>query len=135
MSRDGLFFPALGKVHATSHAPVWSIAALTVLSSLLTLSGSFDQLTDMSIFGYWVFYALAASAVFVLRRRQPHTPRPYRTFGYPAVPALFVLTAVWLLWNTLATSPVEAAAGLLFILVGLPVFFWYRRRSPKIIAD
>ena len=110
---------------------MWAIGALSVWSSLLALSGSFDQLTDMSVFAYWVFYALAASAVFVLRRRQPDAPRPYRTFGYPVVPALFVLTAVWLLFNSLQTSPVEAAMGLLLISLGLPVFFFYRRRRDK----
>src|SRR5262245_47643156 len=93
MSRDGLAFAKLGKLHEVSRVPVWAIGALSVWSSLLALSGSFDQLTDMSVFAYWVFYALAASAVFVLRRRQPDAPRPYRTFGYPAVPAMFVLTA------------------------------------------
>jgi APA family basic amino acid/polyamine antiporter len=131
MSRDGLLFARLGKLNEQSHVPVWAIGALSVWSSLLALSGSFDQLTDMSVFAYWVFYALAASAVFVLRRKQPDTPRPYRTFGYPVVPALFVLTAVWLLINTLQTSPVEAVMGLLLILLGLPVFLYYRsRRDP-----
>ena len=128
MSRDGLPFAKLGQVHQVSRVPVWAIGALSVWSSLLALSGSFDQLTDMSVFAYWVFYALAASAVFVLRRRLPDAPRPYRTFGYPAVPALFVLTAVWLLFNSLQTSPVEATLGLLLISTGLPVFFFYRRR-------
>jgi APA family basic amino acid/polyamine antiporter len=128
MARDGLLFARFGKVHQVSHVPVWAIGALSVWSSLLALSGSFDQLTDMSVFAYWVFYALAASVVFVLRRRRPDTPRPYRTLGYPVVPALFVLTAVWLLINTLQTSPVESAAGLLFISLGLPVFFCYRRK-------
>ena len=128
MSRDGLFFAKLARVHEVSHVPVWAIVALSVWSSLLALSGSFDQLTDMSVFAYWVFYALAASTVFVLRRKQPNARRPYRTLGYPVVPALFVLTAVWLLFNTLQTSPVEAAAGLLFIFLGLPVFFFYRAR-------
>jgi basic amino acid/polyamine antiporter, APA family len=132
MSRDGLLFAKLGKIHEVSRVPVWAIGALSVWSSLLALSGSFDQLTDMSVFAYWVFYALAASSVFVLRRRLPNVPRPYRTFGYPLVPALFVLTALWLLFNTLQTSPVEAAMGLLLISLGLPVFFFYRsRREPR----
>jgi APA family basic amino acid/polyamine antiporter len=130
MSRDGLLFARLGRLQL-SHVPVWSIGALCVWSSLLALSGSFDQLTDMSVFAYWLFYALAASAVFVLRWRQPHTPRPYRTLGYPVVPALFVLTAVWLLINTLQTSPVEAVMGLLLILLGLPVFLFYRARHSR----
>jgi APA family basic amino acid/polyamine antiporter len=130
MSRDRLLFAKLGKVHAVSHVPVWAIGALTVWSSLLALSGSFDQLTDMSVFAYWVFYALAASAVFVLRRRRPDAPRPYRAFGYPVVPALFVLTAIWLLFNSLQTSPVEAVMGLLLIAIGLPVYLFYRQNGP-----
>lgn len=128
MARDGLLFAKLGKVNEVSRVPVWAIGALSVLSSLLALSGSYDQLTDMSVFAYWVFYALAASAVFVLRRRLPDAPRPYRTFGYPWVPALFVLTAIWLLVNSLRTSPVEAAMGLLLIALGLPVYVFYRLR-------
>ncbi len=129
MARDGLLFAKLGKIHEGSHVPVWAIGALSIWSSLLALSGSFDQsLTDMSVFAYWVFYALAASAVFVLRRRLPDAPRPYRTFGYPVVPALFVLTAIWLLFNSLQTSPVEAVMGLLLISLGLPVLFSYRRQ-------
>jgi len=131
MARDGLLFAKLGKVHEVSRVPVWAIGALAVWGSLLALSGSFDQLTDMSVFAYWVFYALAASSVFVLRKRRPDAPRPYRTLGYPVVPALFVVTAVWLLFNSLQTSPVEAAMGLLLISLGLPVFFFYRgRREP-----
>ena len=128
MSRDGLFFAKLGQLHEVSRVPVWAIGALSVWSSLLALSGSFDQLTDMSVFAYWVFYALAASSVFVLRRRLPDAPRPYRTVGYPVVPALFVLTAIWLLYNSLQSSPVEAAMGLLLISLGLPVFYFYRGR-------
>ncbi len=132
MARDGLLFAKLGTISEVSHVPVWSIGALTVWASLLAMSGSFDQLTDMSVFAYWVFYALAASAVFVLRRRLPNTPRPYRTFGYPVVPALFVLAAVWLLFNSLQTSPVEAVMGLLLISLGLPVFFFYRGRRDRL---
>ena len=86
MARDGLLFAKLGQLQHSSRAPVWAIGALCVWSSVLALSGSFDQLTDMSVFAYWVFYALAASAVFVLRHRLPDAHRPYRTFGYPVVP-------------------------------------------------
>lgn len=131
MASDGLLFAKLGKVSAATRVPVLAIAALCVLSSLLALSGSYDQLTDMSVFAYWVFYALAASSVFVLRRRLPDAPRPYRVFGYPLVPALFVLTAIWLLLNSLQTSPVEAAMGLLLIALGLPVYAFYRGRRPQ----
>jgi APA family basic amino acid/polyamine antiporter len=128
MSRDGLLFTKMGEIHKISRVPVWAIGVVSVWASLLAVSGSFDQLTDMSVFAFWVFYALAASAVFVLRKSQPHAPRPYRTFGYPLLPALFVSTASWLVFNTLQTSPLEAGAGLLLILLGLPVFFFYRRR-------
>jgi APA family basic amino acid/polyamine antiporter len=131
MSRDGLLFAKLGKLHEGSRAPVWAIGALSVWASLLALSGSFDQLTDMSVFAYWLFYALAASAVFVLRYRMPKAPRPYRTFGYPMVPGLFILTAVWLLSNSLKASPVEATMGLVLISLGLPVFLFYRHRLQR----
>jgi APA family basic amino acid/polyamine antiporter len=86
MSPDGLLSAKLGMIHEVSHVPVWAIGSLSVWSSLLALSGSYDQLTDMSVFAYWVFYALAASAVFVLRRRLPNAPRPYRTSAIQSFP-------------------------------------------------
>src|SRR5262249_6651160 len=106
MARDGLFFSKFGKLSRGSSVPAWSVIALSIWTAVLALSGTFDQLTDMTIFAVWIFYALGAGAVFVLRRKMPDAPRPYRTIGYPVVPMLFLALAVLLVVNTLVASPV-----------------------------
>jgi APA family basic amino acid/polyamine antiporter len=90
------------------------------------LSGTFDQITTSVIFAVWVFTALVGASLFVLRRKLPASPRRYRTPGYPVVPALFVLVALWLVINTLTASPVESTAGLVLIALGLPLYFYFR---------
>jgi basic amino acid/polyamine antiporter, APA family len=96
---------------------------------VLALSGTFDQLTDCLLFASWIFYGLVTSSVFVLRRKMPDAPRPYKTFGYPIIPVVFVLVACWLIINTLFTKPVESIVGIVLILIGLPIYFYYRRRK------
>jgi APA family basic amino acid/polyamine antiporter len=98
-----------------------------VWSSVLALSGTFDQLTDCLLFASWIFYGLVTSSVFVLRRKRPDLPRPYRTLGYPVVPALFVLVSAWLVVNTLIEKRVESVTGIVLILIGLPLYFYFRR--------
>jgi APA family basic amino acid/polyamine antiporter len=129
MARNGVMFPKLGELGERSNAPVAAILAVTLWSCVLALSGTFDQLTDLTIFGQWIFYGITASAVFVLRRRMPDAPRPYKTLGYPLTPALFLIGAVLLLANTLRSSPVEAVVGLVLIALGLPVYFYYRSKK------
>lgn len=129
MSRDSLLARRLGEVSASSHVPVWSVLAITAWSAVLALSGTFDQLTDLTIFGEWIFYGLTGAAVFVLRRKMPDAPRPYRVSLYPLTPLIFVACALGLLVNSLQTSPVESVAGLLLIAAGLPVYFYYRKGS------
>jgi APA family basic amino acid/polyamine antiporter len=133
MARDGLFFSRLAQVSDTTRVPVLSIAVQAVWASLLALSGTFDQLTDCVVFASWLFYALVASSVFVLRRKLRHVARPYRTPGYPFVPAVFVLVAVWLVLNTMQTRPVESAAGLALIAAGLPLYaYLFGRRARRV---
>jgi APA family basic amino acid/polyamine antiporter len=129
MARDGLFFSRFSVVNARSHVPAWSIIIQAVWSSVLAISGSYDQLTDCVIFASWIFYGMTTSAVFVLRRKMPDAPRPYKTFGYPVVPMVFVLVALWLIVNTLQARPVESTTGLILIALGLPVFIYYRYRK------
>ncbi len=126
MARDGIFFPKLGELNA-QQVPARAIWIEGILGSLLALSGTFDQITTACVFAVWIFFALTAAAVFVLRKRQPDTPRPYRVLGYPVLPALFVVVALWLLINTLRTNPVESAAGLLLIAIGAPIFLHFRK--------
>jgi APA family basic amino acid/polyamine antiporter len=129
MSRDGLLGRRFGEVSEGARVPVWSVMAITVWSCILALSGTFDQLTDLTIFGQWIFYGLTGAAVFVLRRKMPDAARPYRTILYPITPLIFVGCAVALVVNTFSASPVESAAGILLIAAGLPVYVYYRRKG------
>jgi APA family basic amino acid/polyamine antiporter len=94
---------------------------------VLAATGSYDKLTDWAIFSLWLFYGLNAGAVIVLRRKLPHAARPYRVWGYPMVPVLFMLVTAWLLINTLVTSPVSAVIGVGLMLLGLPISWYWQR--------
>jgi APA family basic amino acid/polyamine antiporter len=126
MARDGLFFRALGNLSPTSRVPVNAIWFQGIWACLLALLGTFDQITTAAIFGVWVFTALVGSSLFILRSKLPVAPRRYRTPGYPVVPALFVLVALWLVFNTVTAYPVEAVAGLALMALGLPFYFYFR---------
>jgi len=128
MARAGLFFRRVGEVNSKSKAPVWAIIAQSAWGCVLALSGTFDQITTYTIFALWLFFGVTVSAVFVLRRKMPNAPRPYKTVGYPFVPVLFVLVAVWLVINSIVTTPVESLIGLFLIALGLPVYLYFRRR-------
>ena len=127
MAEDGLFFNRMKSLSQTTHVPVFSIAVQAVWSCVLALSGTFDQLTDCLLFASWIFYGLVTSSVFVLRRKMPNAPRPYKTLGYPIVPLVFVLVTIWLIVNTWQTKRVESAVGLGLILIGLPLYFYFKR--------
>lgn len=127
MARDGLMFPALGKLSQGTRVPVGALIVQGVWACVLALSGSFDTLTDYVIFGSWIFYALATASVFVFRRKYPDAVRPYKAFGYPVVPFLFLLVAGWLIFNTLWTNPNQSFAGIFLILLGLPVYYYLTR--------
>jgi APA family basic amino acid/polyamine antiporter len=134
MARDGLFFARFAELHDKTSVPVSAVIFQGIWASLLVLSASFDQLTDCVVFAGMIFYASTTVAVFVLRRKMADTPRPYKTLGYPVVPLIFILVALWLLVNTLQTSTVESVAGLVLIALGLPVYFWQRRTARKTVA-
>ncbi len=127
-ARDGLFFRSAARVHPAFHTPGVSILMLSAWSSVLVLSGKYEELFDFVIFGSWILYAMATASVFVLRRKRPDLPRPYKTFGYPAVPLLFLAGATILEISTLWTKPRESVAGIVLILLGLPFYFYWRRR-------
>jgi APA family basic amino acid/polyamine antiporter len=106
---------------------VTAIWVQAVWAPVIALSGTFDQITTSVMFAMWIFFALVGSSLFVLRRKLPAAPRRYRTPGYPVVPILFILVAIWLVINSLKAYPVESAAGLFLIALGLPFFFFFRR--------
>ncbi|HZU28577.1 MAG TPA: amino acid permease [Bryobacteraceae bacterium] len=131
MARDGLFFRRLASVAPHIRIPRNALIAQGCWAGVLALSGSYDVLTDYVIFASWLLYGLTAASVFVFRRKLPDAPRPYRTWGYPVVPAIFLLVTAWLLLNTLRTGPVQAFTGLALMVLGLPFYlFWARRGKP-----
>ena len=128
MARDGVFFRGLAAVHPRFHTPGRSLWAQSLWAAMLALSGTYEQLYTYVIFALLLFHVATAGAVIVLRRRQPDAERPYRVFGYPWVPMLFILASCLLLANTLFEKPVESVIGLIFISAGLPAYAWWRRR-------
>jgi basic amino acid/polyamine antiporter, APA family len=129
VARDGYFFSALADVHPRFHTPSVAIVLQAVLSiALLLLGGNFRQLFSLAIFAEWLFYMIAGSTVFVFRWRDPRAARPYRVFGYPFVPALFIAVAAVLLCYTFRGDWPNSLYGLLVILAGVPVFAWFRRQ-------
>jgi APA family basic amino acid/polyamine antiporter len=134
-ARDGLFFKAAARVHPAFRTPGVSILMLTGWSSLLVLSGKYEQLYTYVIFASWILYAMATASVFVLRRKKPDLPRPYRTLGYPVVPILFLAGAALLEVSTLINQPRESIAGIVLILLGLPFYFYWKRRAMKSVPD
>lgn len=128
MARDGLFFKSLAKVHPRYHTPHVSIVATGAWAAVLALSGTFEQLATYVVFGQWLFFGLTVGAVFVLRRTQPGLPRPYKTWGYPVTPALFIVAAAYIAVNTLITQPLNALAGLGIIALGVPAYLIWSRR-------
>ena len=130
MACDGVFFGALGHVSPRTRVPVRALLTQATWTSVLVLSGTFDTLTDYALFAVLIFMALATGSVFVFRRTMPEAQRPYRTWGYPVVPILFLLTAAWLIVNTVQTAPRQALSGLGLIALGLPFYlYWTGRRS------
>ena len=129
MAKDGLFFKQLANVNDATLVPVVSIIVQGIVSMLLALSGTFDQLTNYVVFSAWIFYAMVTGVVFVLRKRLPNAERSYKTFGYPFVPVIFIVLALLLLINTVFESPKESLIGLGFILAGVPVYYVFKKTN------
>jgi APA family basic amino acid/polyamine antiporter len=129
MARDGVFFRALGRVDPRFGTPALSIAATCAWAMVLAASGTFDQLLTYVVFTGWMFYALGAASIFVLRRRLPDEPRPFRVPGYPVTPALFVLAACAIVVNALIGQPGRAFIGIGIVLIGAPAYFYWRSRA------
>jgi APA family basic amino acid/polyamine antiporter len=128
MARDGYFFRRIGLVNPRFRTPSASILLLGVWSSLFVLSGHYSDLYNAVIFPSWILYGMTAAAVIVLRRKNPDLVRPYRTWGYPWVPLAFVGVTILLLYQTLISSPRASGIGLAVIVLGVPFFFYWKRR-------
>jgi APA family basic amino acid/polyamine antiporter len=127
MARDGIFFKIADGVHPRYRTPAHSLIFQCVLASLMALTGTFEELTNLFIFAGWIFYGLAAVALFRLRYTEPNMPRPYRCWGYPFVPGLFVAGALALTVNIWLDRPGRSSIGLLLILAGLPFYRYWRK--------
>jgi APA family basic amino acid/polyamine antiporter len=128
MSRDGLFFKAAGRLDEKTKTPTTSLWMQWGWTCLLCLSGSYGQLLDYVIFAVLVFYILTIFGLFVLRRTRPEAARPYRAFGYPVLPALYIGLAGWICGVLLRYKPQYTWPGLILVLLGLPVYFIWTRR-------
>ena len=122
LAREGLLFRVFGHVSATQ-VPVPSVVLIGVIAAIFAFIGSFDWLTDYVVFAMWIFYALITGSIFIYRRRFPHLERPYKAWGYPVVPIIFLLVAGWLIYRTIVDSPRQSLSGLIIIALGLPVFW------------
>jgi APA family basic amino acid/polyamine antiporter len=131
MAKEGMFFKSATYIHPKYNTPSKAIFIQAVWASLLVFSGSFDQLTDMLIFAAFIFYGATALGVFILRIRMPEVHRPYRAWGYPVVPAIFILFCVALIIITLIAKPREALIGLVLMASGLPFYWWFRKRKAE----
>jgi APA family basic amino acid/polyamine antiporter len=128
MAKDGLFFRRIAFVHPQHRTPSVSILALSAWGALLVLSGRYTQLYTYVIFASVILYGMATAAVIVLRFKRPDMPRPYRTLGYPFVPVVFVLAISCLVVSTLLKSPRESLMGVGLVSLGLPFYFFWKRR-------
>jgi APA family basic amino acid/polyamine antiporter len=133
MSRDGLFFKSAGKLDEKTRTPTTSLWMQWFWTCLLCLSGSYGQLLDYVIFAVLVFYVLTIVGLFVLRRKQPDAVRPYRAFGYPVLPALYIVMAVWICGVLLRYKPQYTFPGLILVLLGLPVYWIWKRQGVAVV--
>jgi basic amino acid/polyamine antiporter, APA family len=129
MARDGMFFRSLAYVHPRFQTPVVSLIAQGVWACLLAVTGTFGQLLTYAIFMMILGYVASVAALFVLRRKLPDHPRPYRCFGYPIVPAIYLVIATAWVINTVISLPKESLAGLGIAALGIPGYlYWSRHR-------
>jgi len=126
MAREKMFFKWLGKVHPRYATPHTSLIVQGIFSSVLVMSGSFDTITDYVIFATWFFYMLTAFGVIVLRKKMPDAPRPYKVIGYPYTIWFFVIFSFVFLMNSLISDTENAAMGMILIMTGLPLYFFWK---------
>jgi basic amino acid/polyamine antiporter, APA family len=131
MSNDGLFFKSVGTLHPRYKTPVAGLVVQAVWTILLCVSGSYGQLLDYIIFAVLVFYILTIAGLFVLRFKRPDAPRPYKALGYPILPAIYMLMAAWICIVLLRYKPQYTWPGLVLVLLGIPVYFFWSVRTRR----
>ena len=131
MARDGLFFRQVGRLHPKYKTPHVSLAVQAIWASVLCLSGTYGQLLDYTMFAQLAFYILTLLGLFVLRSTRPDAERPYKAFGYPVLPAIYILMAVFIDVVWLRYKPQYTWPGLIIVLLGIPVYFWWSRSARR----
>jgi APA family basic amino acid/polyamine antiporter len=131
MALDGLFFRQAGVLDERSHTPVVSLVVQCVWACALTLTGTYSDLLDYVIFAVLLFYILTIAGIFVLRAKRPDLERPYKAIGYPVLPALYILLAGLIEALLLVYKPNYTWPGLIIVLMGIPVYFFWRRREER----
>jgi APA family basic amino acid/polyamine antiporter len=126
MARDGLFFRRAGTLNAHS-VPAWALTLQAIWTSLLCLSGTYGDLLDYVVFAVLLFYILTIAGIFILRKKRPDAERPYKAFGYPVVPALYILVASAICIDLLIYKPDFTWPGLGIVLLGLPVYIVWQK--------
>src|SRR5258708_5761713 len=135
VARDGYFFKALAEVHPRFHTPALAIVVQAIMAiALLLVGGAFKDLFSLAIFAAWLFYMIAPSTIFLFRMRDPNGIRPYRAWGYPVVPALFILAAAILLYYTFTDNLRNSFLWTMVILAGVPVYWYFARHKKSAIT-
>lgn len=129
MAQDKLFFRKAGELHPTHHTPAAGLWAQAAWTSVLCLTGTYNQLLDFVIIAALLFYLLTMVALFRLRRLRPDLPRPVKAFGYPLVPALYMVALVGVMVTLLLAKPLTAGTGMALVVIGVPVYWWWSRRA------
>jgi APA family basic amino acid/polyamine antiporter len=132
MAKDKLFFQSVGRVHPTYRTPAVSLMVQAIWTCILCLSGSYNQLLEYIIFAVLVFYVLTIAGLFVLRRTRPNAERPYRAFGYPVLPAVYIIIAIYIDIVLLRYKPQYTWPGLIIVLLGIPVYYLWSRRARSV---
>ena len=130
MAADGAFFPQVARLHPKYQTPSLAIILQSTWAIALTLTGTYGQLLDYVVFADWIFFGLTVASVFVFRRTRPDAPRPFRTWGYPITPALFVIAAIAIVASVIRVSPVQSAIGAGLMIAGMPAFYYWKSRLP-----
>jgi APA family basic amino acid/polyamine antiporter len=128
-ARDGLFLSRFGTIHPRFRTPSFAIAAQTVWTGLLIVTGSYEILSSYTILSAWLFYALGVAAVPLLRRKIPEAPRPYRMWGYPATVYAFLVVSAWFLADAMVNQPVPSLMAFVIAAAGIPFYFVWRKRN------
>jgi APA family basic amino acid/polyamine antiporter len=129
MAKDGLFFRGVSRLHPKYKTPAISLFVQAIWTCILCLSGTYGQLLDYIIFAVLVFYILTITGLFVLRRTEPNAERPYRAIGYPVLPAIYIVMAIFIDIVLLRYKPQYTWPGLIIVLIGIPVYFLWSRRA------